>query len=106
LFITTPLELVKVTQQLEKRKNLEIGKILKGIVKHRGISGIYRGFAVNTSKDVMNCGTYFVVYNNLKEYGIKNEYNSIAYHFLIGGCSSNKYLIKFRFVSLDCNNSN
>jgi len=64
-------------------------KILSHIIQHRGIRGLYRGFAVNANKDFMSCGTYFLIYNNLKEFGITHEINSLAYSMFIGGASSN-----------------
>ena len=77
--ISTPFELVKTQMQLAAR-NAESGSVNKQqnyrnsiqaasyIVRNYGITALYKGHFVNTSREMVFLSTYFTVYEHLKSF--------------------------------------
>ncbi|XP_046402450.1 solute carrier family 25 member 45-like isoform X2 [Ischnura elegans] len=76
VFITCPVELVKIKMQTETGENVKFGKrqqqnykssleCVTEIYKKIGIKGCYKGFYITMLRDVPSSGLYFMVYEKL-----------------------------------------
>ena len=61
--ISTPFELVKIQMQISKRYKNSVEASYQ-ICKQNGISALFRGHAVNTTREMIFLGTYFFVYEH------------------------------------------
>ena len=66
--ISTPFELVKLQAQLSSTLGGSKGamKIAVTVIRSHGLTALYTGHAVNTSREVIFLSTYFSVYEALK----------------------------------------
>jgi solute carrier family 25 (mitochondrial carnitine/acylcarnitine transporter), member 20/29 len=70
-FVSTPFELVKIQMQLDSSISTSRQKnsisAARNIISTRGFSALYRGHAVNTTREMMFLGTYFFSYEHGKQ---------------------------------------
>lgn len=71
----SPLDYIKVQRQLEKvskgsnaSKGLSLFHWGRKIVSQKGYRGLYAGFSLHATMDVIGTATYFGVYESFKEY--------------------------------------
>mmetsp|Transcript_13767 Transcript_13767/g.55273 ORF Transcript_13767/g.55273 Transcript_13767/m.55273 type:complete len:296 (-) Transcript_13767:2137-3024(-) len=66
-FVTGPVELLKVRQQVdEKKTGLGTVSLVKSMVTAEGFSGIYRGLFATLVRDVPSYGFYFCSYEQIR----------------------------------------
>jgi len=83
--IETPIELVKIIQQLETRRNVKMSSVFKEIINSKGIKGTYRGFFATFNRNVYAFGIYFASYEYLRNIGINRDIVSNLFLITIGG---------------------
>lgn len=67
--ISTPFELIKTKMQLGKRSGQQISNSFQmagSILRSNGMTGLYQGHLVNTTREMLFLSTYFFVYENFK----------------------------------------
>lgn len=69
--ISTPFELVKIQMQIDASKSSQRPrnsiKAAYNMIRSQGLSALYRGHAVNTTREVCFLGTYFFTYEHSKQ---------------------------------------
>jgi solute carrier family 25 (mitochondrial carnitine/acylcarnitine transporter), member 20/29 len=82
--ISTPFELVKTQVQLQKKsittissKPMNTVSMIRHILNQYGPSYLYKGHAVNTTREIVFLSTYFMTYENLK-HGIISTFSSFS----------------------------
>jgi solute carrier family 25 carnitine/acylcarnitine transporter 20/29 len=104
--ISTPFELLKTQLQVQKEFTNSL-VATSGVIRQYGFPALYRGHAVNTSREMLFLGTYFFVYEHSKTKieKVATPYMSSHYAIPIAGGVSGA-IGWFLSFPLDCIKSN
>lgn len=96
--IYTPIELLKIRIQANKKKFSSYSEVTKNLVKKEGINALYKGFVVTVNRDVYSYGVYFYVYFAMKEHWeSRNNLNNLKLFFAGGLAGILSWIVCYPF---------
>ncbi|KAH8235382.1 hypothetical protein KR038_005593, partial [Drosophila bunnanda] len=82
----TPIEMVRIKMQSEYMTYSELWQVLRSLIRHHGVLGLWRGWPPTVMRDAPFSGTYWAVYEAMKRAFTDTE-PSFLFSFLAGAVS-------------------